>query len=236
MFFYYYYIYIKESNHKGKNMKNILSENLLRFGVKNLSESQRRALTLKTILETIDAHGLRKEVRNALTEADSPNVPNTVLDITPSGANMGDVYKIGEDAKGNSGPLVMQSPTSLKEASTILGQIMKLVGSGQAESPQMINTIKQITANNYPMILWKVRYGSTFKSNTGSNYNIVCDWLAKSVDKASPSAGGSSAAGEYSGGKGPIGAISDFFRGTKTAEAIESHLMKFNGQEYFRNY
>jgi hypothetical protein len=44
MFFYYYYIYIKESNHKGKNMKNTLAENLLRFGVKNLSESARTKL------------------------------------------------------------------------------------------------------------------------------------------------------------------------------------------------
>jgi hypothetical protein len=44
MFFYYYYIYIKESNHKGKNMKNTLAENLLRFGVKNLSESEKQSL------------------------------------------------------------------------------------------------------------------------------------------------------------------------------------------------
>lgn len=214
-------------------MKNILAENLLRFGVKNLSDSGQKQLVIKSIMETINQHGLHTEVRRALIEADAPTDTNAVIaNLQPGGGNISDVYKT---APGSTDVLVMQSPTSLKEASIILGQIMKLVGSGQAESPQMINTIKQITANNYPMILWKVRYGSTFKSNTGSNYNTVCDWLAKSVDKASQSGAGSSAAGAP-GGKGPIGAISDFFRGTKTAEAIAAHLEKFNNVEYFKNY
>jgi len=207
-------------------MKNILSENLLRFGVKNLTESQKRALTLKSIMETIDAHGLRKEVRNALTEADAPKDANAEIEFPlPGGSKAQSGYKLG-DIKGN--PLVIQSPTSISEASTILGGIMKIVGQGNAESPQMISLVKKITKNNYPAILWKVRYGSTFKSNTGANYNKICDWLSKSVDK--PSGGGYSQ--EYDE-KGTFGAVSDFFRGTKTAEAISDHLMQFNTQEYF---
>jgi hypothetical protein len=209
-------------------MKTILSENLLRFGVKNLSESQKRALTLKTILETIDAHGLRQEVRKALTEGDAPSKPNAdvVIDATANTAT----YKESENFE----PLVIQSPTSLKEASMILGNLMKLVGQGKAESTATINLIKQITSNNYPAILWKVRYGSTFKSNTGSNYNTICDWLSKSVDVPSPS--GSTTDGPDVpgvGGKGPIGLTRDFFVGTKTAEAIERHLGTLNNAEYF---
>lgn len=49
-------------------MKNLLSENMLRFGTKNLSEAAQKELTLKSILETIDQYGLQKEVRKALAE------------------------------------------------------------------------------------------------------------------------------------------------------------------------
>lgn len=53
-------------------MKNLLSENMLRFGTKNLSEAAQKELTLKSILETIDQYGLRKEVRRALNESMEP--------------------------------------------------------------------------------------------------------------------------------------------------------------------
>lgn len=49
-------------------MKNILSENMLRFGVKNLSESNKKRLTLESILKTIEEYGLSEQVRQALTE------------------------------------------------------------------------------------------------------------------------------------------------------------------------
>ena len=55
-------------------MKNLLSENMLRFGTKNLPEAAQRELTLKSIIETIDAHGLRNEVRQSLTEAPDAKV------------------------------------------------------------------------------------------------------------------------------------------------------------------
>ncbi len=48
--------------------KNLLSENMLRFGTKNLSERQERELVVKSIMETIDQHGLHGEVRNRLIE------------------------------------------------------------------------------------------------------------------------------------------------------------------------
>ena len=217
-------------------MKNILSENLLRFGVKNLSESQKRALTLKTIMETIDAHGLHTEVRRALTEADAPSKPDAIIDIGYYGTTVG--YKMdkpgGYKTLNSDGTsiLVMQSPTSIKEASNILGNLMTIVGKGNAESPETVNWIKQINENNYPAILWKIRYGSSFKSNAGSNYNTLCDWISKSVDIPSRSFSGDSQ--PMSGGKGPIGAVKDLFRGTATAEAIQNHLLQYNSEEKFR--
>ncbi len=53
-------------------MKNLLSENLLRFGVKNLTESQKKELIVKSIMETIDQHGLRNVIKNKLTEQAYP--------------------------------------------------------------------------------------------------------------------------------------------------------------------
>jgi hypothetical protein len=49
-------------------MKNLLSENMLRFGTKNLSESAQRELVLKSIMETINEHGLHNAVRSRLME------------------------------------------------------------------------------------------------------------------------------------------------------------------------
>ena len=54
-------------------MKNLLSENMMRFGTKNLTEAAKKELTLKSILETIDQYGLQKEVRKALSEQGDPN-------------------------------------------------------------------------------------------------------------------------------------------------------------------
>ena len=49
-------------------MKNLLSENMLRFGTKNLSEAAQRELVLKSIMETINEHGLHSSVRRYLME------------------------------------------------------------------------------------------------------------------------------------------------------------------------
>lgn len=49
-------------------MKNLLSENMLRFGTKNLSESQKKQLTLKSIMKTIEENGLTESVKSLLME------------------------------------------------------------------------------------------------------------------------------------------------------------------------
>jgi hypothetical protein len=50
-------------------MKNLLSENMLRFGTKNLSDSAQKELIVKSIMQTINEHGLNNAVyRRLLTE------------------------------------------------------------------------------------------------------------------------------------------------------------------------
>ena len=51
-------------------MKNILSENMQRFGTKNLTESAKKKLIVKSIMETINQHGLYEAVKSALNEND----------------------------------------------------------------------------------------------------------------------------------------------------------------------
>jgi len=49
-------------------MKNLLSENMLRFGTKNLSESDQRKLVFESIMQTIKEHGLQSAVKRGLNE------------------------------------------------------------------------------------------------------------------------------------------------------------------------
>ena len=49
-------------------MKNLLSENMMRFGTKNLSEAAQKELVVKSIMETIEQHGLSNVIRKKLTE------------------------------------------------------------------------------------------------------------------------------------------------------------------------
>jgi len=49
-------------------MKNLLSENMLRFGTKNLSESAKRQLVYNSIMADINEYGLRESVLQHLTE------------------------------------------------------------------------------------------------------------------------------------------------------------------------
>lgn len=81
-------------------MKNLLSENMMRFGTKNLSESQKRDLTLESIMQTIEEYGLHGEVKAKLLEQ--------VLDLTQNikdlnllfVKNMGSMQKNGTKYEG----------------------------------------------------------------------------------------------------------------------------------------
>jgi hypothetical protein len=66
---FFFCLYLYERNLKGiLNMKNTLSENMMRFGTKNLSESAQKALIVKSIMQTINEHGLNNVIRKKLTE------------------------------------------------------------------------------------------------------------------------------------------------------------------------
>jgi hypothetical protein len=203
-------------------MKNLLSENMLRFGTKNLSEVAKRELVLKSIMETINEHGLHNAVRRRLTEADAPQSPQASVRITGAEFPGNYNYKVVKNAEGEDtdSVYVIQSGTSLGEASKILGTMMKIVGQGNAESQEMVNAVKQITTNSYPAILWKVQQGSTFKSSAGSNYSTVGLWLANSMDSSIAATKG-----------GPFVAARDAIVGTKYGDMVEKILYKFNISE-----
>ena len=49
-------------------LNTLLSENMLRFGTKNLSVAQQKQLIVKSIMETINQNGLSYEIRKQLRE------------------------------------------------------------------------------------------------------------------------------------------------------------------------
>lgn len=217
-------------------MKNLLSENMLRFGTKNLSEAAQKQLTLKSILETIDQHGLHLEVRRALTEANAPQPTFAFEDGTNFDPAM--LKKIGvkfkapqPDPEGGVdktfGPLAWQSQTSLAEAQTIIQELIKILGTtGTNNGPLLAKALGKITANNYYMLLWKVRYGSSFKAITKSNYNTITDWISKkgfdipSAEKVATS----------DDNRNPLGTIRNWFQDPTIFNAV-NRLTKYNSDE-----
>jgi hypothetical protein len=124
-------------------MKNILSENMQRFGTKNLTEAAKKKLMFKSIMETIDQHGLHKAVKTALTEQAMSTVerandrylnqyfkPNVTFGIK-------DGNKFFMDAPGAQG----------KVLSTITGQGQMPLGAYNAD------TVASIIAQNHSAFL-----------------------------------------------------------------------------------
>jgi hypothetical protein len=199
---------------------------MLRFGTKNLSEAAQRELILKSIMETINEHGLHSDVKRRLIEQATPGPKDWIIFEKPT---YYDKYKnVDVTWKGQfypSTPLIIQSDSSMGEASKILGEMMKAIGTDNEEGDTMIKLIKQISYNNYPAILWKLR-------NTGINgkkYYLLRDWLKQFIDSATRSKIGTGVIG--SGGKGPIGNVRDKILGVKTAEAFNRHMIFYNPDE-----
>ena len=61
-------------------MKNILAENMLRFGTKNISGCAKRELVVKSIMETINQHGVGNDIRRKLSEQQTAgsSVPSSI--------------------------------------------------------------------------------------------------------------------------------------------------------------
>tara|TARA_R110000868_G_scaffold44694_3_gene149002 strand:- start:7356 stop:8099 length:744 start_codon:yes stop_codon:yes gene_type:complete len=187
---FFFCLYLYERNLKGIQMKKLLSENMLRFGTKNLTESAKRKLVFESIMQTIKEHGLQSAVRRSLlTEGDAPEKNYFFKE---GGFNEQDLKKLGvkfaptaiDPETGtwehNGGPLAYQSSTSLAEAQQIIQELIRILGkSGTDDGALLAKALGKITANNYYLLLWKVRYGSSFKSIAKSNYNTITDWISK---------------------------------------------------------
>ena len=102
-------------------MKNTLSENMMRFGTKNLSESAQKELIVKSIMETINQHGLHGAVKQRLTES--------VIDLmkTPAAANALKAIQ-SQYIKGNMSPTAVMGAYYLKVQAN---QSNALIGRGQ---------------------------------------------------------------------------------------------------------
>ncbi len=216
--------------------KNLLSENMLRFGTKNLSERQQRELVVKSIMETINQHGLHGEVRRRLTEADAPSKKNWAFE---DDVKWQDAKKLGVKFRARTldpttgspteyGPLVYQSDTSVTEASTVLQGIIKVLGTtGTSDPAALAAALKKINANNYYALLWKVRYGSSFRSITKSNgYNTVTDWISKKSFDI-PSAPKTSTSDDS---LNPVGTVRNWFQDPTIFNAV-NRLTKYNTDE-----
>ena len=76
-------------------LNTLLSENMLRFGTKNLTESQQKQLIVKSIMETINQNGLRHEIRRRLNEGQS--VPDSItLNYDNGMLRMEELYNQGD--------------------------------------------------------------------------------------------------------------------------------------------
>jgi hypothetical protein len=77
-------------------MKKTLAENMLRFGTKNLPQQAERTLIVKSIMDTINEHGLHNAIKRRLTES-------TLKQLDPAMANA-QKYFAAEWVKGTNGP------------------------------------------------------------------------------------------------------------------------------------
>jgi hypothetical protein len=196
-------------------MKNLLSENMLRFGTKNLSEIAKRELVLKSVMETINEHGLHGAVKQRLMEQ-SPKAGDTVAVVSPS--------------KGAIDAPVPTDSTTLGEASRIIGTLMTAfsgAGTDDTKARAAIYSIK--TPQIYYAVLWKLQNSTNVKSVMGSNYKLVGDFLSTDMTYA---AGSRSTKFGGTGNPSSPGALIQSLLGTTAQYAdYERHLRQFNENE-----
>jgi hypothetical protein len=201
-------------------MKNLLSENMLRFGTKNLSEAAQRELVLKSIMETINEHGLHNAVRSRLMEQ-SPKPGATVPVNSPSQGSI-------------NAPVPTDSKT-LGEASRIIGELIKAFefsfskgGTDDTAASKAIYSIK--TPQIYYAVLWKLKYSTSVKAAMGYNYNLVGDFLSTDMKYAA----GQRPDHEFGDAGSPTapGAVVQSLLGTTSQyKDYERHLQQFNKNE-----
>lgn len=198
-------------------MKNLLSENMLRFGTKNLSEAAQRELVLKSIMETINEYGLHGAIRQRLTEQEYP--------------------KAGEVIVVNGGTKEIPVPTDTKtnaEASRIIGGLIKAFAGGGTDDAAASKLIYAINSSSlYAAVVWKLRNSSIVKREMGQNFDLVGEFLSTDMTFAAGYRPGSEV-----GATGKVtspGALYQSLTGTiaKYQDYVR-HLKQFNSEEKLR--
>jgi hypothetical protein len=190
-------------------MKNLLSENMLRFGTKNLSESAKKKLVFESIMQTIKEHGLTNAIRKQLTEAtvkvDSPS--NGYIDVT-----------VPTDSK------------TLGTASKIIGTLLAAFGGGGTDDAKAGKAIYSInTPELYYAVLYKVQTSPVLKTTYGKNFKLVGEFLSEDMTFA---------AGTSTGGmrttQSPGAVIQQLTGAQAQYKDYERHLRQFNLSEYIK--
>jgi transposase-like protein len=122
-------------------MKNLLSENMMRFGTKNLTEAAKKELVLKSIMETINQHGLQKEVRNALTEA--PEMAAADPNAGMAQKIVGTIWNAMTAQMGTNAPKILNAVMMIKDKA-MYDSVLKIVKT----SPK----IKKEWGKNFPTV------------------------------------------------------------------------------------
>lgn len=198
-------------------MKNTLSENMLRFGTKNLSEAGQKELIVKSIMETINQHGLNNVIRKKLTEQTRPKPGATVEVVSPS--------------KGTYQAPVPTDSATLGNASKIVGQLMTAFGGAGTDDVKAKTAIYAINSPQlYYAVLWTVQNSSNLRAEYGKNFRLVGEFLSEDITFAS---------GTNVGGPGnprtiqsPGAAVQQLTGAQTQYKAYERHLRQFNEDEY----
>jgi len=137
-------------------MKNLLSENMLRFGTKNLSDSDQRKLVFESIMQTIDEYGLHGAVRRNLSEQAPVKADKNFYGYAQK------VYN--EIDKGLGGKMLGMADdedrvlAAVKSIDTIAG--------------------KENGAQVYANLLQLVKKSPVLKAKYGRNYNLVATFIS----------------------------------------------------------
>jgi len=129
-------------------MKNILSENMQRFGTKNLTESAKKKLIVKSIMETIDQHGLHKQIKSALNE--DVGVAKSIVSKLISSLTGFSLTTIGDDEQG-----VLDALKMIRDQATY-DALLNLAKTSPA--------VKKAFGRNFDLISTLIKVGGISKS------------------------------------------------------------------------
>tara|TARA_B100000963_G_scaffold229693_1_gene200348 strand:+ start:25406 stop:25945 length:540 start_codon:yes stop_codon:yes gene_type:complete len=124
-------------------MKNILSENMQRFGTKNLTESAKKKLIVKSIMETINQHGLQEAVKSALNEDEG--VAKTIVTKLITALTGFSFTTIGDDEQG-----VLDALKMIKDQATY-DALLNLVKTSPA--------VKKAFGKNFSLVSTLIKVG-----------------------------------------------------------------------------